>query len=83
MVIICTGRRSETGGERLDEAGRDGDPEGGFSQERRWTLWPNLSQDPACYGLTIIAKFIPGREPVFYEYSRTIEEPVFILDRMQ
>ena len=38
---------------------------------------------PACYGFTIIGKVISGREPVFYEYSRTIEKAVFILDQMQ
>ena len=29
---------------------------------------------PACYGFTIIAKIIPGREPVFYEYAQNIEQ---------
>ena len=31
---------------------------------------------PACYGFTIIAKIIPGREPVFYEYAQNIEQAV-------
>lgn len=28
---------------------------------------------PACYGFSILAKIIPGREPVFYEYAKTLE----------
>ena len=38
---------------------------------------------PACYGFTIIAKVIPGREPVSYELLKDIEKAVSILDRMQ
>ena len=30
-------------------------------------------KSPACHGFTIIAKIIPDREPVFYEYARNIE----------
>ena len=30
---------------------------------------PIFPKTPACYGFTIIAKIIPGREPVFYEYA--------------
>ena len=30
---------------------------------------PIFPRTPACYGFTIIAKIIPGREPVFYEYA--------------
>lgn len=35
---------------------------------------PILPKTPACYGFTIIAKIIPGREPVFYEYAQNIEK---------
>src|SRR5262245_38700864 len=35
---------------------------------------PILPKTPACYGFTIIAKIIPGREPVFYEYAKNIEK---------
>ena len=52
---------SETGGERLDEAGRDGGSEGGFSQERRWTLWPNLSQDAGVSRLHDHREGYPGK----------------------
>ena len=35
---------------------------------------PIYPKSPACYGFTIIAKIIPGREPVFYEYAQNIEQ---------
>ena len=31
---------------------------------------------PACYGFSILAKIIPGREEVFYEYARKIEKTI-------
>jgi hypothetical protein len=31
---------------------------------------------PACYGFSILAKIIPGREPVFHEYAKKIEAKV-------
>ena len=31
---------------------------------------------PACYGFSILAKIIPGREPVFHEYAKNIETTV-------
>jgi hypothetical protein len=34
---------------------------------------PILPKTPACYGFSILAKIIPGREPVFYEYAKNIE----------
>jgi hypothetical protein len=34
---------------------------------------PIYPKSPACHGFTIIAKIIPGREPVFHEYARNIE----------
>jgi hypothetical protein len=53
-------------------------PEGGFfkdkvEQGRYGPIFPNT---PACYGFSIIAKIIPGREPVFYEYAQKIEKTV-------
>lgn len=35
---------------------------------------PIFPKTPACYGFTIIAKIIPGREEVFNEYARNIEK---------
>jgi len=37
---------------------------------------PVYPKSPACYGFTIIAKIIPGREPVFHEYAKKIEDAV-------
>jgi len=35
---------------------------------------PVFPRTPACHGFTIIAKIIPGREPVFHEYAQNIEK---------
>jgi hypothetical protein len=35
---------------------------------------PIYPKSPACHGFTVVAKIIPGREPVFYEYAQNIEE---------
>ncbi|HET9219696.1 MAG TPA: hypothetical protein VFR18_22125 [Terriglobia bacterium] len=37
---------------------------------------PIYPKTPACHGFSILAKIIPGREPVFYEYARKIEAAV-------
>jgi hypothetical protein len=37
---------------------------------------PIFPKTPACYGFTIIAKIIPGREPVFHEYAQNIEKAI-------
>jgi len=37
---------------------------------------PIYPKSPACHGFTLIAKIIPGREPVFYEYAQNIEKAV-------
>jgi len=37
---------------------------------------PIFPKTSACYGFSILAKIIPGREPVFYEYARNIEAAV-------
>jgi hypothetical protein len=37
---------------------------------------PVFPKTPACYGFTIIAKIIPGREPVFEQYAKNIESQV-------
>ena len=34
------------------------------------------SRTPACYGFSILAKIIPGREDVFYKYAKSIEETI-------
>src|SRR5438270_13385731 len=49
--------------------------EGYFAPEqgRYGMIFPKT---PACYGFTIIAKIIPGREPVFYDYAKGLEQAV-------
>ena len=49
--------------------------EGYFEPEngRYGLLYPKT---PACYGFTVIAKIIPGREAVIREYGRTIEKTI-------
>ena len=44
-------------------------PKGGFFEDKveRGRYGPIFPKTPACYGFSIIAKIIPGREPVFYE----------------
>jgi hypothetical protein len=37
---------------------------------------PIYPKSPACYGFSILAKIIPGREPVFHEYAQNIEKAV-------
>src|SRR6188474_1173690 len=37
---------------------------------------PIYPKTPACYGFSILAKIIPGREPVFHEYAKNIEAAV-------
>ena len=51
-------------------------PKEGFFKKGRRAVRADLPQDPACYGFSVIAKIIPGREPVFYEYAKNIEKAV-------
>ena len=53
-------------------------PEGGFVEDKveQGRYGPIFPKTPACYGFSILAKIIPGREPVFYEYARNIEKAV-------
>lgn len=37
---------------------------------------PIYPKTPACYGFSILAKIIPGREPVFHEYAKKLEDAV-------
>jgi hypothetical protein len=53
-------------------------PKGGFfpdkvEQGRYGAIFPKT---PACYGFSILAKIIPGREEVFYEHGRTLEKTI-------
>jgi len=37
---------------------------------------PIYPKTPACYGFSILAKIIPGREPVFHQYAKELEAAV-------
>ena len=53
-------------------------PKGGYFPDKveKGRYGPFFLKRPACYGFSIIAKLIPGREPVFYEFARNIEKAV-------
>jgi hypothetical protein len=53
-------------------------PKGGFSPDKveQGRYGPVFPKTPACYGFSIIAKVIPGREEKFYEFARNIEKAV-------
>ncbi len=53
-------------------------PKGGFFPDKieQGRYGPIFPKSPACYGFTIIAKIIPGREPAIYEYAQNIEKAV-------
>jgi hypothetical protein len=52
-------------------------PKGGlFEKPEQGRYGPIFPKTPANFGFSILAKIIPGREEVFYEYARTIEKTV-------
>ena len=53
-------------------------PKGGYFEGKvqQGRYGPIFPKTPACYGFSIIAKIIPGREEAFYEYARNIEKAV-------
>ncbi|MDC0667680.1 hypothetical protein POL58_08030 [Nannocystis sp. ncelm1] len=53
-------------------------PEGGVhpGEVESGRYGPVFPKTPACYGFTIVAKIIPGREGVFREHGRTLEHAV-------
>ena len=51
-------------------------PEGGYFKVERGRYGPVFPRTPACYGFTIIAKVIGGREEAIREHGRTIEAAV-------
>jgi len=53
-------------------------PKGGYFPDKveQGRFGPIFPRTPACYGFSILAKIIPGREEVFYEYARTIEKTI-------
>src|SRR5437764_15401428 len=53
-------------------------PKGGFFKDKveQGRYGPIFPKSPACYGFTLIAKVIPGREENLYEYARNLEKAV-------
>ena len=51
-------------------------PKEGYFKREEGRYGPVFPKTPACYGFTIIAKIIPGREPAFYEYAKKLEKAV-------
>jgi hypothetical protein len=53
-------------------------PKGGYFKDKveQGRYGPIFPKSPANYGFSIIAKIIPGREEVFYEYAKKIEKTI-------
>jgi hypothetical protein len=51
-------------------------PKEGFFKEERGRYGPIFPQTPACFGFTVIAKVIPGREQTIRDYGKSIEQAV-------
>ena len=51
-------------------------PKEGFFKLEQGRYGPIFPKTPACYGFTIIAKIIPGREEVIRDYGRKIEKTI-------
>ena len=53
-------------------------PKGGYFPDKveQGRYGPIFPKTPACYGFSIIAKVIPGREENLYQYARDIEKAV-------
>ena len=53
-------------------------PKGGYFQDKveQGRYGPIFPKTPACYGFSILAKIIPGREENFYQYAKDIEKTI-------
>ena len=51
-------------------------PKEGYFTKEDGRYGPVFPRTPACYGFTIIAKIIPGREEAFHAHARSIESAV-------
>ncbi len=51
-------------------------PKGGYFEEQNGRYGPVFPKTPACYGFSIIAKVIPGREDVIREHGKVLEAAV-------
>src|SRR5688500_8326207 len=73
-----TAARAETVVEDWRKPAAKAIPKGGLTPDHaeQGRYGPIFPKTPACYGFSIIAKIIPGREEKFYEYARNIEKAV-------
>src|SRR5271170_1978794 len=53
-------------------------PKGGYdpAKAQQGRYGPIFPKSPANYGFSIMAKIMPGREEVFYEYAKSIEKTI-------
>src|SRR5580765_1735494 len=51
-------------------------PKEGYFTLEQGRYGPTYPRTPACHGFTIIARIIPGREPVIRDYGKNIEAAV-------
>jgi hypothetical protein len=53
-------------------------PKGGYFKDKveQGRYGPIFPKSPANYGFSILAKIVPGREEVFYEYAKNIEKTI-------
>jgi hypothetical protein len=53
-------------------------PKGGYFEDKveQGRYGPVFPKTPACYGFSILAKVMPGREERFYEHAKKMEEAV-------
>ena len=51
-------------------------PKEGYFQYEQGNYGPVLPRTPACYGFSVVAKVLPGREQAMREYGKKIEEAV-------
>ena len=53
-------------------------PKGGFFPDKveKGRYGPIFPRTPACYGFSILAKVIPGREQAFYDHAKVLENAI-------
>ena len=53
-------------------------PEGGYFKDevKQGRYGPIFPKTPACYGFSVIAKVIPGREEIIHNHARAVEKAI-------
>jgi len=53
-------------------------PKGGYLPDKveKGRYGPTFPRTPACYGFSILAKVIPGREQAFYDHAKVLENAI-------